>query len=146
MSIEIRSARAGDIDRIMVIERENFSVPWPREGFEFELECPESLFFVAAEGDAVAGFVIIRLADYEAEVFNIAVDSVCRRRGTGRKLLETALYEAQRKGVKDVFLEVRASNEGAKALYLSAGFEAVGLRRGYYNKPKEDAIVMMKSF
>lgn len=145
MSIEIRPARAGDIDRIMVIERENFSVPWPREGFEFELECPESLFFVAADGDALAGFAILRTAYEEGELFNIAVDTVCRRRGVGRQLLDTVLYEAARKEVKTVFLEVRASNEAAKALYLSRGFEAVGLRRGYYDKPKEDAIVMVKT-
>ncbi len=145
MSIEIRPAFALDIDRVMALELENFSVPWPRDGFVYELLSDDSLFFVAAQGDAVAGFVVLRLADEEAELYNIAVDAVCRGRGIGGLLLDSVLNEAAKRRVQSVYLEVRASNEAAKRLYISRGFEAVGLRRGYYDKPKEDAIVMVKT-
>ena len=88
-----------------------------------------------AEG-AVAGFLVTReTAPGETEILNIAVDPAMRKRGIGKLLLATVL-------TGEVFLEVRESNANARALYESAGFRMVGRRRGYYDRPPEDAIVM----
>jgi ribosomal-protein-alanine N-acetyltransferase len=96
----------------------------------------EHTCIVAETDDAVAGFLVTReTAPGETEILNMAVDPAMRQRGIGKKLLAAALGGA-------VFLEVRDSNAPARALYESVGFRIVGRRRGYYEKPLEDAIVM----
>jgi ribosomal-protein-alanine N-acetyltransferase len=101
--------------------------------------------FVAEEQGRLAGFAVARyLPPDEIEILNIAVDPAARRRGLGRILLATLLALPGR----NLYLEVRASNSAARALYASAGFVESGVRKGYYPgalqppRPPEDAIVM----
>lgn len=92
--------------------------------------------FVAKTNEVVVGFLVTReTAPGETEILNMAVDPAFRRRGIGRRLLEPILRG-------EVFLEVRESNTGAQALYISLGFQVAGRRRRYYTDPPEDAIVM----
>ncbi len=142
--IEIRRAEQEDLPEILKLEEQCFSHPWRLEDFEAELSCADSLFLVAKEMD-VLGFVILRLAGEEAEVYNIAVSPLRRRCGLGHALLKNALDLAEKQGVTRVYLEVRASNTEAMSLYHSLGFETVGLRRGYYDRPVEDAVIMALS-
>lgn len=93
-------------------------------------------------GRRVQGFVAARLVAGELHINNVAVRPECRRSGMGRSLLETAIGEAARSGAHAAFLEVRAGNEAAQALYKRCGFRVAGRRAGYYTQPPEDALVM----
>jgi ribosomal-protein-alanine N-acetyltransferase len=95
-----------------------------------------------------AGFVIGRVVAGEAELLTIAVDPVAQGRGVGGRLMQRFLDELVRRGAQSVFLEVAEDNAAARALYLGAGFQATGRRRGYYHGPGGlvvDAIVMAKA-
>jgi ribosomal-protein-alanine N-acetyltransferase len=99
------------------------------------------LALVAERDGRVAGYLYARAAADEAEILNLAVAAGDRRGGVGRALVSAAL--GQMAGpVRQVFLEVRASNETARRFYESLGFREVGHRRRYYRRPREDAIVM----
>jgi [ribosomal protein S18]-alanine N-acetyltransferase len=96
-------------------------------------------FQVAVEGGEVVAFLVARsVAPGESELLNLAVHPSHRRRGLGRALLEPWL-EAH---PGDLFLEVRASNSGAKTFYQVIGFKEVGIRNNYYDTPHEAAIVL----
>jgi ribosomal-protein-alanine N-acetyltransferase len=89
----------------------------------------------------LAGYVFCREVAGESELLNLAVDPELRRGGVGRMLLVAAIDWLTLRGARETFLEVRASNAAAIALYEGAGFRAVGRRPGYYQRPPEDAIL-----
>ena len=89
----------------------------------------------------VIGFALLRCFD-DAEIIRIAVCQSERKKGIGKRLLMELLNEAEKRGIHDMILEVRASNEAAKRLYESAGFMIEGIRRKYYCNPTEDAVIM----
>jgi ribosomal-protein-alanine N-acetyltransferase len=99
----------------------------------------------AAPGYRVLGFIAARLVAGELHINNVAVRGECRRLGMARTLLETAINEAVRRGAHAAFLEVRAGNEAAQALYKRCGFRVAGRRAAYYTQPREDALVMSLS-
>ena len=80
----------------------------------------------------------------EADLINLAVDPSHRRRGLGRRLVAAAAY-CRRRGVVLLWLRVRASNRGARAFYRRCGFGAIGRFRGYYDEPREDAVLMARA-
>ena len=87
---------------------------------------------------------MLRIIAPEAEIENICVAPACRRSGGGEALMEEMLRLAAERDAKRIFLEVRAHNEPAKALYRKRGFVESYRRRNYYQGPTEDAIIMMK--
>ncbi len=135
----VRSATSADVPAIAAIEHETFSDPWSAAAFR-ELLGP--LSFVAVEGREVVGYLFARTAADEAEILNLAVRDDRRRSGIGRRLIETALVDCRARRVAMVYLEVRVSNERGRAFYGDLGFQEVGRRRAYYNKPREDALVL----
>ena len=150
-SLLLRQAGEGDLDQVVQIERESFGDPWSRESFRSSLASDRMRFLVAEEvrdGEAgergLAGYVIALLLFDEAEIANIAVSAHARRRGIGGLLLDQAVAEAAERGVGAVYLEVRESNTGARALYESRSFAQVGRRRGYYRHPTEDALLLRR--
>lgn len=86
-------------------------------------------------------FLVAQRVDTDWELENIAVASVVRRRGIGSLLLKELIAQAASAGAKKIFLEVRASNQSARALYRKLRFEEIGLRKSYYSGPSEDAII-----
>ncbi|MDH7499395.1 MAG: ribosomal protein S18-alanine N-acetyltransferase, partial [candidate division NC10 bacterium] len=90
----------------------------------------------------VVGYVCLWVVRGEMQIANLAVHPSWRRKGIGRALLSYALGLGRRRQAKKVFLEVRVSNVAAQGLYRSFGFEVVGLRKGYYRLPPEDALIM----
>ena len=92
----------------------------------------------------LAGYAVLRVIAPEAEIENICVASTCRRTGAGERLMDEMLCLATNEGADRVFLEVRAHNEPAKALYRKKGFVDSYVRKNYYQGPTEDAIIMMK--
>ncbi len=104
---------------------------------------PDNHYYAALDGDALVGFGGYCAAADQADILDVAVDPAFRRRGIARALMETVLDEAGKAGVETVFLEVRASNAPAIALYTSLGFTPCGKRKNYYTAPREDALLML---
>jgi ribosomal-protein-alanine N-acetyltransferase len=98
--------------------------------------------YVCARPGRVSGIVIGRRVGDEAEILNLAVRGEERRKGLGKSLMQRLLHEYGPSGVSRVFLEVRESNAGAIGFYESLGFHVIGRRKGYYQQPPEDALVM----
>ena len=139
----IRKMEARDVSGVAKIEQENFSMPWSEKAFMDSLYQKEALFLVAEEEDRVLGYIGIYLSFEEGEITNVSVDSSSRNKGVGSELVEQLKKEAQARGTEKIFLEVRVSNEPAIRLYEKQGFEQVGCRKNFYEKPREDAWVMM---
>jgi ribosomal-protein-alanine N-acetyltransferase len=131
-----------DLDGVVAIERGSFSEPWTREMFRWELtENPRARFFVAVAGDAFVGYIGGWTVADELQVVSLAVRPEARRRRVASRLL-SHLFEQAGESVQRAYLEVRRSNRGAIDMYERFGFRVVGVRRGYYDQPKEDALLM----
>jgi ribosomal-protein-alanine N-acetyltransferase len=89
----------------------------------------------------ILGFLVAQRVDAEWELENIVVAETARRRGVGTRLLNELVTKARAEQGSRIFLEVRESNQRARALYQKAGFKETGLRKSYYSKPEEDAIL-----
>jgi len=100
--------------------------------------------WVVEEASQIVAALAARAAADEVEVLNLGVTPSWRRRGVGRSLMDTALAAAGQAGARQVFLEVRESNQGARAFYAALGFAETGRRRGYYHDPAEDALVLSR--
>lgn len=146
MTITIGAATRDDVPAIVAIERVAFSDPWSAQSFREALD-HASVYFACARRDAVGvvGYVVAWFIADEGEIANVAVAPDEWGAGIGRALLDAALDEADRRRAAAVYLEVRDSNERARRLYRSRGFEEVGRRRGYYRRPVEDAIVLRRA-
>lgn len=142
-TVTIEPALRIDVPLIAELERVAFSDPWSLASFESVMDEPAAYFAVArAASERILGYVVAWFAADEGEIANLAVREPTRRQGIGASLLDAALSEGRRRGAQNVYLEVRESNEAARRLYASRGFEELGRRRGYYKRPVEDAIVL----
>lgn len=144
--MRIQPFRWWHIEEVLVLEADLFGAEqWSAAMFWNELA--NGHYYLVATGDEgeILGYagLAVQPPD-EAWVQNIAVRRDAQRRGIGRALLEALLAEAARRGVRKVLLEVAVDNEPAQKLYGAYGFEAVGLRRGYYQPSNTDALVMMR--
>ncbi len=131
-----------DLDEVLAIERVSFSEPWTREMFRAELtENPCARFFVAVAGGRFVGYIGGWVVADELQVVSLAVRPEARRRRVASRLL-SHLFERAGAPVKRAYLEVRRSNRAAIEMYEGFGFRVVGVRQGYYDHPKEDALLM----
>ena len=139
----IRPMRREDIDGVLGIEGQQFSVPWSSRTFEGLVDRPGAELWVVEHDDAgiIAYGVMWCILD-QGELANVAVRPEFARQGYARRLLDQMFALAKDQGVKTVYLEVRASNTAASDLYRSFGFSEIGVRKNYYEAPKEDAVVM----
>ena len=144
MGVTIPDADASQLPQIEAIERACFSVPWTRAQLASQLNGERHVFLAAVEDGQVLGYVGMMFVLDEGYISNVAVAPEARRRGVGRALIAELLRRADEKELAFVTLEVRPSNEAAIALYSAFGFEAVGRRKNYYDKPSEDALLMTK--
>ncbi|ERG63878.1 hypothetical protein L332_05250 [Agrococcus pavilionensis RW1] len=144
--VRVRTAGAADLDAIMALERASFGPSaWEAETMRAEIasEWGRYLAAVDAEGRLV-GYAGLRAVGVEGDVQTIAVAADARGRGIGRALLAELLAEAERRGVQELFLEVRADNPVARGLYESVGFREIGVRPRYYQPEDVDAVVMKR--
>jgi [ribosomal protein S18]-alanine N-acetyltransferase len=144
-AIRLRAAGPEDLDAVLAIERVSFADPrWTRATFASALAAPHLRFVVAEElaTGGVAGYIVTSLVVDEAEIMNLAVAPAWRARGIGATLVDDAIAHATGSGAAVLYLEVRESNAGARALYHTRGFDVVGRRRGYYSNPAEDALLL----
>jgi ribosomal-protein-alanine N-acetyltransferase len=144
-AVVLRPMKSADVSTVARLEVESFSTPWSAATFRTLLRRSGAELWVAEiPVDGVIGYYVLWCIQDQGEVANIAVDERFRGRGIGAQLLDHALDVARSRGVESVYLEVRVSNERAAALYASRGFEQIGVRRNYYERPKEDARVLRK--
>jgi len=141
-----RLTSPAEIEAILAVEEASFTNPWTREMYVTELENRGvSYCYVARGADGrIAGFCSFWHVVDELHINNLAVLPACRRTGVATALLDRVLREGARLGARRVTLEVRRSNEAARALYERFGFAVAGVRRAYYAKPVEDAIVLCR--
>jgi ribosomal-protein-alanine N-acetyltransferase len=145
--ITIEPVQPADLSEVLLIERGSFVAPWSRAAFEAELEKPYANLYLARsrsgkKAGAVIGYICFWLVADEIQVVNVAVHMAWRRRGIGKRLMRYALGRAYEAGANVAVLEVRRSNEAARALYEGLGFHAVRERPGYYPELREPAVVL----
>jgi len=132
-----------DVERVAALEAESFTCPWSAESFSYLLEREGCELWVLEETDAgVVGYAVLWCISDQGELANFAVAPSHRRRGYGAYFLTRMIQVAREREAKRLYLEVRASNEAAAGLYRSFGFQDVGRRKRYYDKPIEDALLM----
>ncbi|MEY8337926.1 ribosomal protein S18-alanine N-acetyltransferase [Lachnospiraceae bacterium 62-35] len=138
----VRRMREDDIEEIAELERLCFSVPWSEGLLSEALESSVNVCFVLEEQKRAVAYGIFQLLAGEGEVLRIGVLPSERRMGLGSKVLEAMEGYARANQGERIFLEVRESNQGARMLYKSWGFQELGIRRNYYQNPREDAVLM----
>ncbi|MDD5300720.1 MAG: ribosomal protein S18-alanine N-acetyltransferase [Gallionella sp.] len=139
----MRAMTQADVDAVLAIEQAVQRFPWTRGNFADALDSGY-MCSVHEEGGEIRGYAVMMPAADEAELLNIGVAAAQQRKGLGRAILSEMLDAARAKQLRRVFLEVRPSNMAAIALYRSAGFREIGVRRGYYRNAgsSEDALMM----
>ena len=143
--MSIRTATPNDLGAIMALERASFPTDaWSDGMMREELSSPHGYYIVSEEAGRLVGYAGLRApqGSRDADIQTIAIAEAGRGRGRGRALLEALLAEASVRRVQEVFLEVRADNPVAQALYASEGFAEVGRRPRYYQPDDVDAVVM----
>ena len=139
---EIKLLQPEHISGVHTIEELCFSEPWSEKSLE--LLCEENNFGVVALVDGVvAAYGGMTCVLDEGGITNIATHPDYRRRGLASAVLSEMLCQAEKREIENIFLEVRLSNEAARCLYLSKGFSELGVRKGFYRHPPEDALQMV---
>jgi ribosomal-protein-alanine N-acetyltransferase len=137
---------AAHVGGIAQLEKLCFHDPWSEKSIASELENPLSLWLVAVEEEKVIGYVGSQTVLGWTDMMNLAVHPDHRRAGIGRALVAELVRLLKEQGNECLTLEVRDSNEGARALYTEMGFREVGRRKNYYRNPKEDALILRLGF
>ena len=133
-----------DLDQVMELEEDLFTVPWTKEGFFTFLTREDTMFFVVEEKEKILGYCsMMRVLD-EGDILNVAVRRDRQREGIGQFLVDSLFRMAKPLGIRLVHLEVRESNGSARRLYQRMGFREDGLRKNYYTDPTEAAVLMTK--
>ncbi len=136
----------GHVPQIAALEAASFSAPWDEDSIRAELDNPLALWLAAEDGDgAVLGYVGSQTCFEDADILNVCVAPAARRQGIAAALMTELEARLAPKGAERITLEVRASNVPAIALYAKIGYAQVGIRRNYYEKPREDALILQKS-
>ena len=143
MTSLIRRMTLADVPAVHEIDLLSFSLPWPERSFRFELtENQVSRGWVTEVDGKIAAMLVLWFIVDEAHIATIAVHPDFRRQGIGEQILLHALRAARAEGAQRTFLEVRAGNAAAQAMYRKYGFTVAGVRRGYYKDNNEDAFLM----
>ena len=141
--IVIRTMSERDSSAVWELEKKCFSVPWSEESIRAMFSEKGYWNLTARDDGSLVGYIGMKAVLDEADITNVAVDPDRRRQGIGKMLLRELLAKAGELGIRRIFLEVRVSNTAARALYEQAGFRTVDVRKNYYEKPKEDAYIMV---
>lgn len=145
IKFEIREAVENDVDALTALAAGCFAVPWTARQMRNAVTGENSRILTAVTEDGVlCGMVALSWVLDEGSVDDVAAGPQFRRNGIARALLEDAEKLAGDIGLAFLTLEVRAGNAPAIALYEKCGYKTVGLRRGYYERPREDAVIMTK--
>lgn len=133
------------LEEIVAIENQSFISPWSPSAFLEEVHNPVSQLWLVEADRMVAGYVCFWIFAREIQLLDIAVHPLKRQAGLGGLLMRQMFKLGAAEQIKDVWLEVRPSNESARRLYEKMGFQEAGRRPGYYRDTHEEAIVMRLS-
>ena len=142
----IRRAGKQDIPSIIEIEKVSFSDPWDKKLFLDAIDSENKYLMVADLGGKIEGYIVLEKVLDEGHITDLAVGGEYRKKGVASELVNDALALARGMDIKEIFLEVRESNEAAKKLYSKFGFREIGKRKGYYPKANETALVLSLKF
>lgn len=136
-----------DLDEVIAIEESVYPFPWTRGIFHDCIRVGYSCWVYKRKKEVIA-YVVLSVAAGEAHILTLVVHPECQGQGYARKILQHALDVARERHAESVYLEVRPSNERAISIYHKAGFNEIGIRKGYYpaENGREDALVMAMSF
>lgn len=141
----ITNMSALTLPAVYELEQECFAHPWSLDSLEESYNNPMAQFFVAKDDNGtVVGYISYYMVRDEGFINNVAVTASARRQGIGRALVERAVESASGNGASFLSLEVRLSNEPARNLYDSLGFELEGIRKKFYRDPVEDALILTR--
>jgi len=143
--VAVRDMTHDDIDVVVAMENASYTVPWSEATFRGLLRRRDADMIVLHSGTEIVGYAAFWAVLDQGELGNVAIAARWRGRGLGAQLVAEIIRRAARRGVRDVFLEVRPLNSSARRLYERFGFVLVGKRRNYYQEPTEDALVMRRS-
>lgn len=144
MNLKIRKMTAVDIGAVWAIEVKVFTDAWSKESFDASLKNENAVMLVAIDDtEQIVGYCCLYSVLDEGEIVNVAVHPQTQRQGVGEKLMQSLLNEARIRGTAHFYLEVRESNIAAQQLYKKYGFGIIGIRKNFYEKPVENALVMM---
>ena len=140
----IRPMEELDLPQAAAIEKEAITPPWSEQAFRESLGLEHTILLAAIQDGQVAGYCVCYQSFEEGEITNVAVKKELRGQGIAGKLLEKLCSYGKGRGLERYILEVRAGNEPAIHLYERSGFTRVGIRKGFYEQPVEDAVIMTK--
>jgi len=146
MEYRILKMEEAHIKGVSEIEKECFSSPWSENCIRSETVNPNARFFVALSEDKVVGYAGMHTVCGECYIANVAVSEAYRRLGIASALLGRLEETARSEDCEFITLEVRKSNLNAIGLYSRLGYKQVGVRKNFYSKPTEDAVLMTKAF
>lgn len=136
--------QAKDVDAVTALEESCFSMPWKRRDFEDILTNPDRFYLVAESGNTIVGGCMLTMIAGEGDVSNVAVYEKYRGNHIATALMQELFRMGEEKGIRDFTLEVREQNQPAIRLYERAGFVSEGVRPNFYDKPKDNAVIMWK--
>ncbi|MBQ6321823.1 MAG: ribosomal protein S18-alanine N-acetyltransferase [Lachnospiraceae bacterium] len=139
---QIRPMQDTDLEEVARLEEQIFTLPWTRKGFEDALHSPYAYYLCAVSGGSIIGYAGYLRSFEEATITNMAVSPAHRRRHIGEKLLSSLMRAGMENGIERFTLEVRVGNTGARRLYEKLGYREEGRRKGFYDYPKEDALIL----
>lgn len=140
----IREMQISDLKQVAEIERAIFTVPWSEKGFADSLLQDCTRYLTAEDDGEIVGYCGMFRSFDEANITNVAVREESRGRGVAERMLKELMRQGEAQGIRAYTLEVRVSNIPARRLYEKLGFEDAGIRRNFYERPTEDAVIMWK--
>lgn len=143
--ITIRKMCKEDLVQVAELEKKIFSEPWSQNGFADSLNSQDTLYLTAEKDGEVVGYCGLLRSFEEADITNVAVSEAWRGQGIAGRMLEELMLQGKQQGICRFTLEVRVSNAPAIHLYEKLGFASVGIRKRFYAKPVEDAMIMWTS-
>lgn len=138
----IRKAIKSDVPGVLEIEKSLFSDPWDKQLFTDTLDSKDKFFLVKEFNGSLAGYAIFEKVLDEGHVTNLAVAKQFQKMGIATELVGKIIDLAKDLKIREIFLEVRESNEAAKKLYSGFGFKEIAKRKAYYPKANEDALIL----
>jgi tRNA threonylcarbamoyl adenosine modification protein YeaZ/ribosomal-protein-alanine acetyltransferase len=141
--VQVERATVADLPAVAALQQRTFTNPWATDALRWEMEHTDvARLYVARADGAIIGYCACWLVFDELHVNSLAVDAAWRRRGVARAIWARVVAEAAATGARSATLEVRRSNDAARALYEALGFKVEGVRRDYYQNPREDALIL----
>lgn len=142
--LTFRAMEPKDVEEVSRMEEEAFSMPWSSQAFLEMIERANAYYIVAEKNSAIVGSCgVLQVLD-EGDITNVVVKSTQRGQGIASAMLSFLMKEGEKRGIRSFTLEVRVSNKTAIHLYEKLGFACEGIRKNFYEKPKEDACIMWK--